>query len=187
MAANATGNPDGSSEKWLHLLTRGSRCCITRRVSLRWPSAASTSFSFSYLQSVSTPGCWAGTGAAGRRCDRHEGGHPRRHPRRERRSGSDRHVRGHLNAPSASRQSWNSWWQLHLTQVRGGQAIPSGSSFCLFAFVVIFNFQRILIKTTEKCFFQFFSFFSLFLTSQMRSGVSDLEILEDSDTSPKIH
>lgn len=65
------------------------------------------------------PGCWAGAGPADRRRDWREGGHPGGHPRRERRSGSDRLVRGHLNAPSAFRQTWSSWRRLDPTRQAG--------------------------------------------------------------------
>lgn len=70
---------------------------------------------------------------------------------------------------------------------RVGQAIPSGSCLCLFVYVVIFNFRRILIKTTEKYCFLFFSLFPFFLTSQMWNWGSIFRESEETDTSPKIH
>lgn len=72
--------------------------------------------SFSFL---STSGCWAGPSPANRH--RSEGGHPRCHARRERWSGSDCHLCGHLNLPSSFRQSKT----LHhsLTSVSGTRVV----------------------------------------------------------------
>lgn len=162
-AANATVNPGASSEKQLHLLATESRCCVTGRVF----TVAERLFSLFSLELVVSFDPQAAELAPALQTDgvidvkeaiqgaiQGENGEvvqivssvatwtPRRLSDRPEApdGGSIQHVR------------------LVGTLHRVGQAIPSGSCFCLFVFVVIFNFRRILIKTTEKYCFLFFLF-----------------------------
>lgn len=165
-AANATVNPGASSEKQLHLLATESRCCVTGRVSLRWRSAAFL-FSLFSLELVVSFDPQAAELAPALQTDGVI-------DVKEAIQGAIQGENGEVVQIVSSVATWTPrrLWdrpeapdggsiqhvRLVGTLHRVGQAIPSGSCFCLFVFVVIFNFRRILIKTTEKYCFLFFPF-----------------------------